>query len=217
LEHLRQHPTLLYSEYDFIRQGQIVLGLIIALIIVGWAVCGLLLLPPPEAVGKPLLEWLRQPGNLVRVGLLLAAFFIGVAVWLVPQRNPLSELRGEVTGIAVTVIIIDTLVDYRNRLERKREIFDQIKSPVRDVAVEALRLAVDYGWLEEIVQNIALGGVQWTGASLREANLQGVGLREANLREAILNEANLQGAKYTKETIWPKGFKPEQAGIILLD
>lgn len=58
-------------------------------------------------------------------------------------------------------------------------------------------------------------------ANLSEANLSGTelqmaDLREANLSKASLRGADLRGARYNKDTHWPHGFDPVQAGADLL-
>ncbi len=114
--------------------------------------------------------------------------------WLSPETSFLGEMRGEITGMAITVIVIDELVGYRTRLERKQEIFEQVQSRVRDVAVEALRIAIKHGWLSELIQQGNLKGGQFEGAYLINVNLQDADLVRTNLQGAIVWNTNLQGA-----------------------
>ena len=52
---------------------------------------------------------------------------------------------------------------------------------------------------------------------MKEANLSDANLGEANLGTlAYTSEPNFNGAKYTRNTIWPAGFDPEKAGAILV-
>lgn len=108
----------------------------------------------------------------------------------------LVDLAPELVGMAFTVVVIDELNQRRLDQQEKNQLFRQVKSPVRDIAVEALRLIRENDWLGEVVEKYKhnLRGVQWQGAGLLKANLQGVSLNGANLQEAKLNEANLQGA-----------------------
>ena len=55
------------------------------------------------------------------------------------------------------------------------------------------------------------------GANLEGAHLLGTKLTGVNLKGASLVGANLEGAKADEETIWPEGFDPEAAGVILED
>jgi uncharacterized protein YjbI with pentapeptide repeats len=56
-----------------------------------------------------------------------------------------------------------------------------------------------------------------TGTDLKEADLSGANLGGANIGTiAYTNEPDFHGAKYTRTTIWPGGFNPEQAGAILV-
>jgi hypothetical protein len=54
-----------------------------------------------------------------------------------------------------------------------------------------------------------------SGADLSEAELNHANLRWANLNAANLRDADLNAAQYTKDTIWPGGFDPAQAGASL--
>ena len=59
-------------------------------------------------------------------------------------------------------------------------------------------------------------------ANLIQANLEGAYLREAklegaNLGGAYLRGAKLEGAKYDVNTVWPKGFSPENHGCVRVD
>jgi uncharacterized protein YjbI with pentapeptide repeats len=172
-----------------------VLGLIIALIIIVWAIYGLQVLnlhqPVLEAMSQPIAYWFKQPGNPVRAGVIVLASIITITAWLVSKDSVLSELRGEITGIAITVVLIDELVRYRGLLERKQEIFEQIESPVRDVAVEAVRVARKYGWLDEALRKVNLWGAQLQGVNLVNVNLERLRLPGANLEKALLVNANL--------------------------
>ena len=61
-----------------------------------------------------------------------------------------------------------------------------------------------------------LSGANLQGAYLCEANLNWADLRGANLRHAVLVRADLYDARYDKDTIFPKGFDPEAAGMVLV-
>lgn len=106
----------------------------------------------------------------------------------------LIDLAPEMVGMAFTVVVIDELNQIRIEQQYKQELFAQLHSPVRDVAVEALRLVRANGWWEELIQQRSLSGVQWSGAILESANLAGANLRFANLAEAEFRYANLEGA-----------------------
>ncbi len=52
-------------------------------------------------------------------------------------------------------------------------------------------------------------------ANLHGANLYGANLRYANLRYVNLYGANLDGADANYATIWPEGFNPNSAGVVM--
>lgn len=151
--------------------------------------------PALEALCKPVGEWFAEAGNPVRAALWVGAIVLSVASWLSPANTLFNQMLPDFISISIAVIVIDELVQYRNGLERKQEIFEQIQSPVRDVAVEAIRLARQYGWLNEMLHKAFMPSVQLMGAYLSGANLQGIFLMQANLQEADLSEANLQEAR----------------------
>ncbi len=150
--------------------------------------------PALEALCKPIGDWFGEAGNPVRAGVWAGAFVVSLMAWLSPETSFLGEMRGEITGMAITVIVIDELVGYRNRLERKQEIFEQIESPVRDVAVEAIRLARKYEWIDELLPKVSLYKAQLAGADLLNVELSGKNLFSANLQGAMLGGASLKDA-----------------------
>jgi hypothetical protein len=196
--------------------GVIMIELLIAGVILGWALYGLhvlnLHIPALEAIHKPLGTWLNEPGNYVRAGLWVVAFVITTAAWLSSSESVLGELRGEITGIAVTVIIIDELIGYRNELQRKQQIIEQMGNRVRDAAVEAIRLARKHGFTDEALLRVNLIEAQFEGADLRGVNLQeatllGASLQRTNLSKANLQKANLLGADLTGANLWEADFQ----------
>lgn len=70
-----------------------------------------------------------------------------------------------------------------------------------------------------------LFGADLTGANLKRANLREANFSQANLTEANLSEvdlsatylysSDLEGAKYNRNTKWPKGFDPTARGAFL--
>jgi len=77
---------------------------------------------------------------------------------------------------------------------------------------------------EKILDNLEsyLGSAWWQAIKKRSSywgeavtNLERANLIGANLEGAKLEKANLRGAIYNWRTVWPKDFKPEEAGAIL--
>ena len=76
------------------------------------------------------------------------------------------------------------------------------------------------------LRNANLGGANFTGARLIGADLSGVRavsalpdsptrFQRANLAEARLRGAQLTGALYDHSTVFPRGFKPDDAGMVV--
>ena len=147
---------------------------------------------------KVLSRWGVQVGYRTRrhVGLitLVLAFAAVVTVWSFPDGGIAQELRGEITGIAITLILVDRLLSIRTRVEHEKELIEQLNSPVRDFAVEALRLIRKDKQLFSKLDTNKLMEVKWAGADLRLADLSGVFLLEPDLSGANLFSANLSNA-----------------------
>jgi uncharacterized protein YjbI with pentapeptide repeats len=64
--------------------------------------------------------------------------------------------------------------------------------------------------------NASLIGANLTGANLGLDNLGGAtSLQGANLTNAVLDRANLSGALFDERTVFPAGFDPIAAGMVL--
>lgn len=114
-------------------------------------------------------------------------------------ENFLRDMYGnggaELLGIALTVLVIETLNERRAIRQRRDELILQMGSPDHAFAIEAVRLLRHKGWL----YNGSLRGSALWRANLRSGDLGGANLREAHLwradlRGANLTLANLQGA-----------------------
>jgi uncharacterized protein YjbI with pentapeptide repeats len=60
-------------------------------------------------------------------------------------------------------------------------------------------------------------GADLSGAKMSEIDLRGAVLYGAILSAADLSAADLSRAKYSADTDWPDGFKPKEAGAILVE
>jgi len=207
-------------------------GLLLSVSLVIWiiAVC--------VVFSKGQLVWLRFTAEYVVNGTAFLLLVLTLYLLYLAHKNN-EDLYGNFAtslgSIAITVILIDRLNAWRLLEQRKQEVFEELESRVRDVAVEAVRLARKYGWLDEALKEVSLQEAQLEGANLEGANLEGANLEGANLKGATLWVAKLEGAYlwganlkgtnllhahlegvfYDKYTIWPEGFSPQAAGAIL--
>jgi hypothetical protein len=134
------------------------------------------------------MQWLMNPRNAanalqwtVRVAALAAILF----AYKIDPESWFDAYRGEIVGIAFTILVIEEVERLRNRLESKESVIRQMASRSNDFALDAARIAINEGWMND-------GSLQ--GADLEEANLQNATLIEANLEGAYLNGANFQRA-----------------------
>jgi hypothetical protein len=65
------------------------------------------------------------------------------------------------------------------------------------------------------LQGASLHDAKLHGANLDRANLQGAYLYGTNLQETSLDNTNLQDARADPQTLWPEGFDPRRAGVLL--
>lgn len=185
------------------------ISLVVIAAIFAWALYGMHVLelhkPALEALNRPVAGWFAEPGNPVKPLLWIGALALSLTSWLSSADTLFNQMLPDFISISIAVIVIDELVAYRTRLERKQEIIEQLHSRVRDVAVEAIRLVQKNDWWKDVDKN-ALAGVEWAHASLWNADLKGAFLASsnlanadlvgANLKEAILWGANLKDAKF---------------------
>jgi hypothetical protein len=61
-----------------------------------------------------------------------------------------------------------------------------------------------------------LAGANLVGADLRQANLAGADLRGTNLTSTRLKGAQFQNALYNEHTFFPRGFLPEEHGLVFV-
>jgi uncharacterized protein YjbI with pentapeptide repeats len=62
---------------------------------------------------------------------------------------------------------------------------------------------------------VNLDGANLTRANLLHADLATASLRGATFEGSSLNETNLRGAFADESTIWPQGFDPAEANVII--
>lgn len=150
------------------------------------------------------LEW----WSLKRVALILlvTAFLLG-AVGYLNQHSGLfvplpiiadfyANVTSELTSIAVTVLVIDTLNERRSIQQEKVALILQMDSPTNSIAREAVRVLRARGWLMDgSLQEAFLYRANLQDSFLVNADLKNANLRRANLNRAYLQGANLTGAK----------------------
>lgn len=137
---------------------------------------------------------------------LIAAAVMGILgflfVEIVPEIPYLSRFidvfyangAAELGSIAITVLIIDGLVEWRAEQREKEQIVRQMGSPSNDFALEAVRVA--YTFEPPLIRDGSL-----VEAKMRKANLENVELFNAHLERAVLQEANLDGAMLWKVSL----------------
>jgi len=158
------------------------------------------------------IDWLRRPSEnpataaivLLIVGGLIMILGYDYLHGAIRLQNIVADFYAnagaELISIAITVLVIDTLNQRRERrieseqkriaqeaeeeAEKKRLIL-HMGSPDNAIAVEAVRILKTHGWLDD-------GSLD--GAYLAKANLQNVDLRVSRLKTAILFESNLRNA-----------------------
>lgn len=160
-------------------------------------------------------EWLTiyRAGLLVAV-LALAIMLLGYA--FVHANEPFdlrafieelyANIASELFGIAITILIIDTIYRrYDERAEKRRErqqLRNQLGSGINEVAIRAAEELRASGWLTDgTLQGEDLRVANLEKAKLWQADLQGVNFQWAKLQGANLNDAVLAGANFTQANL----------------
>lgn len=129
--------------------------------------------------------------------------FLGILGFVggpVPNISVLTDiylnLRAEMIGIGITVLIIANANDVMNTQTEKKRLILQMGSPDNAFAIEAVRQLRVKGWLEDgTLADAYLFDAELCGAKLGEAELSRVNLNKAKLVHAALFDANLNNAK----------------------
>ncbi len=117
-----------------------------------------------------------------------------------------SNLSGELSGIAVTVLIIDYLYDQHETQQAKERLIQQVRSRQNWLSLWAIEELRRMGWLTDgsmigvdlkkaSLQNAILERAVLAEVDFEGANLEGAILMSADLRRARLVNVNFQGAK----------------------
>lgn len=142
---------------------------------------------------KKWIVWHREtPAKVVT---LVALGFLTLGGWglIDPEKQRFFSLAPELIGISVTILAIDTLYRYSDEKQEKQRTIRQMRSPSNTLAIDAVRIAQDEGWLWDGSLNQALLiGANLAGASLQNASLENANLAVAHLESAFLIGANLK-------------------------
>lgn len=157
---------------------------------------------------------------LVGIALLIAGVIVGVEGGKISSGDGFSmtkligdfyaNVATEAIGIAITVIVIDTLNRRReSKQDLKATLTYDLRSRSPDVVRRTLTELRKRGWLDDgTLRRAYLSGADLSGADLSFAdlsdaylsgtNLEGTVFRSARLLNADLSQSNLQGANFSK-------------------
>jgi hypothetical protein len=132
---------------------------------------------------------------------LLSGVLIGVLIGPAVQQftgngeETLGNLVPEAIGIIFTVLILDRLVDNRNREALKQRLFSELRSSAVGQGTAALTWLRREGWVrEDTLVGADLHRVNWENAFVGRLNLTG-----ANLNGAILTNVSSQSTDASGE------------------
>jgi uncharacterized protein YjbI with pentapeptide repeats len=114
-----------------------------------------------------------------------------------------QELGPEFVGIGITVLLIDTMSNWRSIQRRKRRLLRELGSSDNATALAAAYELKAIGWLRDgTIQGASLMDANLSDAKLRNADFSDVDLRRAiiinaHFREARLTNARLNGADFS--------------------
>ncbi|MCG2784920.1 MAG: pentapeptide repeat-containing protein [Anaerolineae bacterium] len=123
----------------------------------------------------------------------------------------------ELVSIALTVLLIDALYEYRQNLQLKEQLIREMRSPDNGIALRAVEELRAYNWLFDgslkgvSLRKANLAGCNLKGAVLDSADFTGANLKNASFRDASMETAILSGANL--EGAFLRGAKLHQAII----
>ena len=98
----------------------------------------------------------------------------------------------ELASIAITVLIIDNLIQRRETQREKERLIRHMGSTNNATALQAVEDLRVLGWLEDgSLHSVNLAGANLEGANLKGADLQNAHLYQTNLQGAVLEGTNL--------------------------
>jgi len=97
--------------------------------------------------------------------------------------------------IAVTILVIDVIYDWRNQEREKRDLVLQLGSDDNAFAKEAARKLKARKWHKNgTLRKAYLPGADLSNVDLENADIRGVNLYDAELEDTILKDADLRDA-----------------------
>lgn len=161
----------------------------------------------------------QRPGGqvitLTRVICVLIMLASGFVVLRATRIEPLTlrlvlvaALAANLFSVALAVFAVDILNERRTLRTRRRAIILQMGSPSNSLAIEAVRVAREEGWLWDG----SLRGAGLVKAHLKDADCQGADLRGADLREADLRGASLENSDFQGANLAGVDFRDAHFG-----
>ena len=168
-----------------------------------WTFRGIVALDPNLVKDLKVATWFssKDPAKLfayisLSVGLLIA--FIGHdynGIYQSYVQDFYANGVSELISIAITILVIDRLNDYRLKAQEKEKLILQLSSTDIGFATEASRLLNLHGWLTDgSVRGAYLHGTNLSRAMLDNADFQECNLIQSKFKFAYLNKANFTKA-----------------------
>lgn len=142
--------------------------------------------------------------TLVFVGVLLGAMLFSGNSALIPD-DYLTNLYTEGVSVVLTIAVLNTLAERRDRLRRREEIREQLLRDAGSTVNVTARTAIDEirarQWLagdDALLRNADLRGANLENVDLRHADLRGVDFQRSNLKGARLRYTQLDGSDFRR-------------------
>ena len=144
---------------------------------------------------------------LLLAGILVGFLHLYPENWIFADviKDFYANASTELVGIAISVLLIDTLYEYRQKMQLKKQLIREMRSPDNGIARRAVEELRAHEWLfdgslkKAPLKRANLAGGNLKRAILDRADFRGANLRNASFRNAsmeavILSGANLEGA-----------------------
>lgn len=134
------------------------------------------------------------------IGLIVVLIIVWAGAKRFASDDYWMNLLTEGLGIAITILFIDRLNEYRAEKQLKRRLIREAGSRSRDTAVSALDWLRNEGWLTKndeypLLRDKKFKYSNWHEAFLEDIDLQDTVLEDVGMERARLSRANLRGTR----------------------
>jgi len=139
---------------------------------------------------------------LILLVLGIGGFIDGPIPYIPNVTDYYKEMRTELIGIGITVLIIENALQYRNLNEEKRRLIIMLSSPIKALTQEALFYINSRGWLSDGT----LENKDFSGADLSESNITNGKFKQSIFTSVDLSKSICENADFSDANLYDVDF-----------